>query len=272
MFLFKLGIDILATVLSSYLLFEDFKLYLSKPTYSSNSIETLNSKHFPDIFICPFPSYELKVLLRNGYLNNYDYIKGDIINTKLRGWHGNQNDTVENIYKNISIIKSPKDCPEIRAKLEDQEKNEYDVYASFNITNPVYPNGRCCKASFPKAEMNSRLLKIYSEMKLDNVSNLSLVKGFQMFLMSNTKSHSSKLNSFNTNGIYMKTWAKESSYQIFKIKINQEVQLQEDFKAHCQNYVEINDYDKVVWHIQISIPRNFDSIVLFLNCQARVNL
>ena len=77
-FLLKLGIDFLAASLSSYLLFEDFNLYLAKPTYSSKSVQKLNYEHFPNIFICPFPSYDMKVLLKNGYLNDYDYIKGRV--------------------------------------------------------------------------------------------------------------------------------------------------------------------------------------------------
>ena len=241
-FLLKLGIDFLAASLSSYLLFEDFNLYLAKPTYSSKSVQKLNYEHFPNIFICPFPSYDMKLLLKNGYLNDYDYIKGEIMNKKLRGWLGNQNYTVKNIYNNISILKSTKDCPDLRAKLEDTENNVYDVHASYNITNPVYPNGRCCKASFPEAEENSRLLKIYFELKFENESSL---EGFQMFLLSKTKSHYSKLDSFNTNGIYMKAWAKESNYQIYKIIINQE-NIEEDFNAHCQNYEGINNYEKVI--------------------------
>ena len=143
------------------------------------------------------------------------------------------------------IIRSPEDCPKLRAKVEDEENNQYDVFALYNITKPASPHGQCCKASFPKAKVNSRLLKIYFEKKVENDSSLPSVKGFQLFITSNAKGHYSKLNSFNTNGIYMKTYAKESGYKVYKIKINQEINLEEDPKSHCKNFEDRNGYEKV---------------------------
>ena len=87
-FLFKNSINITSAVLTFYLLYEDFQLFFSKPTYTSNSESKLQPKNFPSIILCPFPTFDQEELLKIGYEDGYDYAKGKIEGSNLNSWIG----------------------------------------------------------------------------------------------------------------------------------------------------------------------------------------
>ena len=77
-------------LLTLYLLIEEFVTFLiRKPTLTSLSQETLKPSHFPDILICPAPSFELTSLQQLGYEHSYDYTLGYSTWYKSDGWIGN---------------------------------------------------------------------------------------------------------------------------------------------------------------------------------------
>ena len=62
-------INISSIVLTSFLLYEDFHLFLTKPTYSSISNRKLQPVHFPEITLCPFPSFDEDQLGKSLFTN-----------------------------------------------------------------------------------------------------------------------------------------------------------------------------------------------------------
>ena len=89
-------------------------LFMSKPTYSSKYRKNIQPGDFPDIFICPMPSYKLEELEKHGYHNSFEYSYGHLHNTKFAGagnWGGNYSLTPEKVIDDISIYKNLEDCP-----------------------------------------------------------------------------------------------------------------------------------------------------------------
>ena len=77
-------------VLTSYLLYEEFYSFLiRKPTHTSSAKIKTTPEDFPDVTICPFPSYNQPELIALGYGQSYEFAKGILHNSKLKGWRGN---------------------------------------------------------------------------------------------------------------------------------------------------------------------------------------
>ena len=238
-------INILATIFTIYMLIDDILFFISKPTHTSHSNDQLKSEHFPDIFLCPFPSFDFEQLRKHGYNSDYHYQMGEIHNSTLTGWHGNSSSTPEKVIEDISIIKSEKDCPFFKAKFEKSNSEERKWWTSaFNLTNTAYPSGRCCKVFFPEEiTRNSRVLKVLTKVHVE--SSPPNVEGFQMYFSSKETSHIFKLKKFNTHGIYLKMHLDTPGSKYYTVKIDEEYDLEEDPKVQCKNYKTRNGYAEV---------------------------
>ena len=76
--------------LTSYLLYEElFTFLIRKPTHTSSAKIRTSTEDFPDVTICPFPSYNQPELITLGYGQSYEYAKGVIDKSTLSGWSGN---------------------------------------------------------------------------------------------------------------------------------------------------------------------------------------
>ena len=102
-------------ILTLYLLAEELRAYLIlKPTLTSLSQDRLKPSHFPNILICPIPSFDLGELQSLGYEHSHDYTMGVSPFYQSDGWVGNQSVMgAAEISQRISIIKTIQDCPEI---------------------------------------------------------------------------------------------------------------------------------------------------------------
>ena len=69
-------IKLFFALLTSYLLYEEFiTFWIEKPTYTSSSKVKIAPMDFPDITICPFPSWNQQELLKLGYSQSFEYSK-----------------------------------------------------------------------------------------------------------------------------------------------------------------------------------------------------
>ena len=103
---------------------------------------------------------EPSTLRKYGYLDAYSYCKGKIEASNLRGWCGNFSDPVDLLIQDISILKSIKDCPKLGAILENNIEGKVDEILHFEITNLLFPYGRCCEAIIPKKAKEAMLARI----------------------------------------------------------------------------------------------------------------
>ena len=141
---------------TSYLLYEEFfTFFVKKPTYTSSSKVKIGPQDFPDITICPFPSWDHQEMLRLRYANSFEYSKGTTHNSTMFGWSGNTSEiNPESVLDKISIIKHPTECPFTRVKMRSEEK-EKSVNLKFQLTNLYHSRGRCCKVIISKELMES---------------------------------------------------------------------------------------------------------------------
>ena len=130
-------------VLTSYLLYEEFYIFLiRKPTHSSSAKIKTSSEDFPDVTICPFPSYNQPELIALGYGQSYEFAKGILHNSNLKGWRGNisgvqidfyqnlkvmtqiiQGSSPEAVIKKVSMIRNVKECPETSQDAGPKQRN-----------------------------------------------------------------------------------------------------------------------------------------------------
>ena len=150
-------------ICTSYLLYVDIYLFLSKPTYSSDSEQKLQPKNFPNILLCPFPSFDLSQLQKHGYSEGYEYCKGNIQGSMSRGWCGNATKSVEEVIQNIALLKSTNDCPKMKAFFEKDINIDWidwkDEKVDFEMTKLLHPHGRCCQAKIPPKAKKSHVIK-----------------------------------------------------------------------------------------------------------------
>ena len=239
LFIFKQSIYILSVVLSSYLLYDDFNLFLSKPTYSSADERILEPENFPGIFLCPLPAYNLSQLQRHGYKSSYNYVIGRMKKKELLNWSGNESFEIEKVANDIAMIKTIKDCPNLTIKYKTIKK--YDR-VKYELAKSGNPPGQCCRAIIPENAKKDSLKSMYFFIHLSRNPN---IEGFQMFLSNQESFHKFKMLQFNTNGILLKAVRKKPGYKVFKIKIHDHVRLEEDPKIQCRNYMYKSDYSKV---------------------------
>ena len=137
-------------LLTSYLLLEEFYIFfIVRPTLTTQTKSRITPHDFPEIIICPIPSFAQEELLSVGYENSYKYAIGiteEDHNEIIRGWTGNQSQlNVKEVKKKVSIIQDVADCPETKVDISVEgvtTKIKLDMELSHNI----YPKGICCNA------------------------------------------------------------------------------------------------------------------------------
>ena len=142
---FITGLKAVFAVMTAYLLYDEISLFVSKPTLTSISRAPLGPEHFPEIRICPVPSFIQSELQRHGYTSGFDFSKGKMRNTELKGWFGNHSDW--NI--SVSTLVRVRDCPVVEIRFK-KEKTVSWLQPELTITRAVHPSGSCCKAEIVK--------------------------------------------------------------------------------------------------------------------------
>ena len=72
-------------ILTSYLLIDELRIFLYvKPTLTSVSQTNLTPHNFPEILLCPLPSYNQSALSEVGYADSYWYSYGLPLNNSFR--------------------------------------------------------------------------------------------------------------------------------------------------------------------------------------------
>ena len=197
-------------------------------------------------------------LKKHGYGNSFNYVRGRIQNTKLAGWVGNSSISVENVTYDISIFKSVQDCPLLVALFEHSKFGKRRIRLNFNITKFTHPQGRCCHAIIPVNAEKYHLMELYTEKNVSKNAT-SAINGFQLYLLGKKVSHIHKLNNFHTNGLPFIVSEKDSGYHNWKVKVQEEFQLEDDPKVSCINYEEERGYAKVciLWIVKTNFDRSF---------------
>ena len=196
---------------------------------------------YPDITICPFPSYDQPQMLSQGYGQSFEYAKGILNGRKLKGWSGNGSKAVDEIIEDISILKSPEDCPLTRVVLLHSNSENF-VPIQMKLTRVMHPGGRCCQALVPNDAHNSTIGGLTFRVDLEN--NLPLVDGFQIFLSNRESANHFHRKKFNIDGVELKASTKELGYMLYNLKTFKEIFLDTNGKFNCKNYDSGGEYSQ----------------------------
>ena len=100
---------------------------------------------FPDITICPFPSWNQPELIKLGYGQSFKYSKGLLDGSNLIGWSGNvTGSSPETVIDKVSTIQNQTECPITSVLMRSNGKEKF-VQLHFQLTSLFHPSGRCCK-------------------------------------------------------------------------------------------------------------------------------
>ena len=142
--------------------------------------------------------------------------------------------SAEDVVKHITSIKSKEDCPaDAYAQIEDG--NGYRKL-KFELTNILYPQGKCCRAVIPKNALDFSFIKMYFL-----VFKPFLVEGFQVFLSNQESTNELKLNNFNTHGVELKA-LNSTGFSRYNVKLREEkhlgiVHIEHIFKLHLSRTI-----------------------------------
>ena len=141
-------IKLFFVLFTSFLLYEEFfTFWVEKPTHTSSSKVVIGPKDFPDITICPFPSWNQQELVKLGYGQSFEYSKGKLYESAMFGWSGNSTGIpLESVFDKISILKNQTECPFTRILLRSKGREIFKEL-EFKLTPLCHPSGRCCKVS-----------------------------------------------------------------------------------------------------------------------------
>ena len=116
--IFKIFVQIIISVLTGLLIFEEIKLYVSVPIHTTKYQKVFSPENIPDVVVCPVPGYNVSMLHHHGYTASNNFFFGEIENTNHRGWTGNgTNTTVTDMVKDISVMASIENCPFLLGKI-----------------------------------------------------------------------------------------------------------------------------------------------------------
>ena len=137
--IFKLFFTIFGSWLISYSI---YTFVVVKPTYTSNEQREKSVEDFPEIMVCPEPTFDINTLTTRGYKGDYfQYFVG----SPEFGWAGNKSEDVKKLFMEVSTMKSVEDCPHGFHRFIDTISK-----ADFSLTRALYPFHLCCKILPPK--------------------------------------------------------------------------------------------------------------------------
>ena len=180
-------------------------------------------------------------MMEQGYGQSFEYAKGILDGRDLKGWSGNESSTVKEIIEDISILKSPEDCPLTRVVLLHSNSENF-VPIQMKLTRVMHPGGRCCQALVPKDAQNSTIGGLTFRVQLED--NLPLVNGFQVFLSNRGSANSFHRKKFNIDGVELKASTKELGYMLYNLKTFKEIFLDTNGKFNCKNYKLGGEYSQ----------------------------
>ena len=119
-------------------------VFLSMPTFTSETRGQLGPEHFPQIRLCPVPAFNQLELERQGYRTSYEFTLGTIMTEEgnrnpLKGWFGNQSDS-----RDVARLTDVEDCPSVSLKFRTDQAITW-TQAEMAVTRSINPFGKCCK-------------------------------------------------------------------------------------------------------------------------------
>ena len=230
-------LKILFTILATYLIYDEFKVFLIKrPTYTSTEKRKMNPEDFPEIILCPEPSIDINAVRSRGYLNTVGYFKGRYNSSDLQliSWGGNtsEGEDVKIISEEISALKSATDCEKVKLYFKDT-KSSKRIYTSSNLVRAkaFYPYHQCCKV-IPPTE--SHIYPLLGSRFYFSILNDSIYGSAQVFLKDLVST--SYFDQYKKFMIGDKIVSNGKGMMNYKVKIMEDKKIENDPQYQCIDY------------------------------------
>ena len=202
-----------------------------KPTYTSNEQREKGVEDFPEIIICPEPTFDINALTSRGYEGDYfQYFVG----SPEFGWAGNKSEDVRKVFMEVSTLKTVGDCPLGFHRFVDTRS-----VAEFSMTRALYPFHLCCKIIHPNISEFHPIT--YLKILINGTSNL---RSFKVFLADQLTASFYDLHKRIMLGD--KLVSNGNGLMNYNVKIIEDVKLQGDPKYPCIDYKIVGKYSECV--------------------------
>ena len=109
--------------LTFYVIYKEFQVFLTKPTFTSRKNEYLKPNLKPDIIICSQPGFDRKALGQHGYFNSFQYSMGLYVSGSKMGWDGESKIGPRKLIEEIATIKHTSVFPVSWLKMKYMKMN-----------------------------------------------------------------------------------------------------------------------------------------------------
>ena len=241
-------------IFALYFIFDTFYiLFVQKPTYTSYAKREKSVEDFPEITICP-RSLDTAALNLRGYPSPEAYYKGLFF-----GWTGNKSEDVKNVSLAVATLKSNQDCKHLKNHFGffNRDKQFYDKYPiEFILTRALSPYHICCKVVPPDLSYSVPLTVFAFQF-----NNHSLVESYRVFMADKLTASIFDQNKLSIMlGDKLSSGTRYNGYLVYKVKIREDISLENDPHNPCFDYKIMGEYAQCVEN-EI-IQDNFQ----YLNC------
>ena len=243
-------LKVIFTFFSAYLIFEELYIYVVlKPTYTTISKREMKPEDFPDIMLCPEPAIDIEAATAKGYEGIDEYYMG--FNVELGfdqiGWAGYKSENLTKVSEEISVLKSEMDCPigektQFTFQIKNQNISESISLIDFKdlkLIKALYPNHVCCKVKPPKLSKSSTLIGLHLFTSVKNKS----FHAFEVFMADQLTSSYFDLHKTIMIGDEI---ISAKGANIYKVKILEDVKLDDDPQYSCIDYKVKGEYQKCI--------------------------
>lgn len=234
---------IVLTVACIFLLWEQFfKYWVLKPTLTRSGRRDLSVDDFPVMTFCPIKHVDPKKLFSHGYEDLTQYKLGIQKNGSQKsfvGWSGNSSASQTQVIKDISLLKTEKDCPYSNNSFVRFD-DDYTSLLEFELTDALFPYHRCCRIVIPEQSKSSVVSFVHVSIKEEEKPYSS----FFIYL-----SDQVTYTRFEPPGSQMsgKDIIPDPDHphanKIYKISLTEETHLDEDPNYECINYKKPQKYN-----------------------------
>ena len=247
-------------ILCSYFIIQElYVFFFVKPTITRSVKSKMNNDDFPEILLCPEPSYDPEAVEKHGYWDFFLYVTG-----RDFAWNGMNESDIKEVYENISVLKSQDDCPieefgfilfkpagskEV-ASLEDGFGG-----LDFKLTKALYPFHTCCQ--FVKTNLTDTDIIYGVQIALSNDVNYTYSQ-FRIIMADQFAFSTFRQHEANTLGdIIALPLEPLMGFNNYIVKINQDHHLENDPNYPCIDYKKPGDYDKCLEEEYLSRIRKY---------------
>ena len=230
-------------VLTLYLLIEEIiDFVIIKPTLTSVTQTNLTPANFPDILICPEKAFDLDYIHKLGYKYSFYYGSGYILGESYKGWLGNQ--TALNVTKvadDVPNLNSLDKCPEMKGRFKFEGRYK-TITLAMALTRVLYHSGKCCRVIKPKEADNYTISYIYTAIKYSRFTNFT--NGFSIIFSEQKSALIVQQPKFISDGMQLKFSIDHPGLIKYRIKVLEEIHLEDDPNFPCRNYKYNGEYNQ----------------------------